>query len=738
MPVEAVARQKISIKQTDFSLGEVRPDYLEADEAEVRLRSVRSAMNVSPNRSGSLRRRPGRYKRASVSAIIDPFWQSEIEPVEGTKFLIVMSNAKLTIIDDTGSTIQTFVAPWAVPPGKPEENTSWVVPARDMTYFGSGDHSIYILQYDAGSWAFGAMAFSQSAGGAIAQPYFAFAKGITLTPSALSGSVTITASASVFTVDYVGLHIRIHGKEIQVTGYTSGTVITGTVLSELAPSLDITVVDASGFETGEVINGVESDFSGYVVGVDYGTNILQVVTLTNFEGPYTSGTPEKLAGALTTSSVTSVAAAASQYATPNWEEPVLSAVRGYPRSGAAIGGRMFLADFEEVPDLIVGSSVRSYRDFEVGLDDDDAIIRTVGEVQTRVRHVVDGGDLIILTDIGAFVSEASGGTPITPNSFAPVLFDVRGANSVKPKVFGSTVVYMSTSGDDMLAAALSGNIYLKWAVTDISQDHSHLINSPTAICPPPRDAANEDRFALVVNAGGGALGVKFADDQSQPGFFPWGNATEGAGGIDPVPWRGMDVQLATPFNGRIWSMVSHEHLLGSNTYTLEEWSFDAMVDSAVEHLGGTSPSLSEYDGAPIAVWQNDNFHGIFDDYTEVEALISGAALDYPFQVGINFDTSVTPWPVEFVSSPRLGMVRARTIRVATSVFETISYFVRRNNTTTRVEGYSFGDDLSAPPSRKTQVQRFPVLGNRDHPEIEIGQDQPGPFELLAITTEVQA
>lgn len=56
----------------------------------------------------------------------------------------------------------------------------------------------------------------------------------TLTPSAVSGSVTLTASASVFSAGHVGEYIDVtpSGRAL-ITGYTSGTVVTATVINTL-------------------------------------------------------------------------------------------------------------------------------------------------------------------------------------------------------------------------------------------------------------------------------------------------------------------------------------------------------------------------------------------------------------------------------------------------------------------------------------------------------------------------
>lgn len=61
------------------------------------------------------------------------------------------------------------------------------------------------------------------------QPYFKFADGnITMTPSALSGSITLTLSSSYWVAGDVGKTVRFKGVQCLITGYTSGTVVTAT------------------------------------------------------------------------------------------------------------------------------------------------------------------------------------------------------------------------------------------------------------------------------------------------------------------------------------------------------------------------------------------------------------------------------------------------------------------------------------------------------------------------------
>ncbi|NCT40938.1 MAG: hypothetical protein GW778_04675 [Alphaproteobacteria bacterium] len=73
------------------------------------------------------------------------------------------------------------------------------------------------------------------------QPYYKFAaSNVTLTPSATSGSITLTASEGVFTLAHEGTRLRVAGKEVEVTDYDSPTVIRVSVLEEL-PNTDPTI-----------------------------------------------------------------------------------------------------------------------------------------------------------------------------------------------------------------------------------------------------------------------------------------------------------------------------------------------------------------------------------------------------------------------------------------------------------------------------------------------------------------
>lgn len=75
----------------------------------------------------------------------------------------------------------------------------------------------------------------------IYQPYYKYApSGVTLTPSAVSGNITLTASENVFAAAHQETRLRVAGKEVRITFYNSPTVVQAEVVEEL-PSTDATI-----------------------------------------------------------------------------------------------------------------------------------------------------------------------------------------------------------------------------------------------------------------------------------------------------------------------------------------------------------------------------------------------------------------------------------------------------------------------------------------------------------------
>lgn len=738
---------KRPVPQSDFTLGEIRPEFLESDGSEIRARSVQMARNVRPQVGGGFTQRYGSYLKAamdigddfSVNVPEDLFIRSDkIEPVVGTSYKLVLFSGGLHIYQNGALDAEFYSLPWT--------DHAWVAPARENIFIGSADHEIYVLNYnaDTDTWSIGTMDYADLPGGELAQPYYAKESGVDLTiTGGYTGSVTITASSAVFTSDYVGLRIKFHGAEITITGYTSTTVLTGTVVDEIPPGFDITVNDASGFSIGEVIVGESGFFEGYIY--DISGSVLKVQTLKGFEGPDTT-TSEMLSGAKTSSACSAVTAAAAPYPSPKWEVPLISPLFGYPSAGSFMNGRLCLGGIDGASNLFVASSTRAVNDFQTGLDDDDAIIRTFGSGDKALKHIVDAGDMLLFTNGGVYVVDARDGVQITPSSFAPSLVDARGCNDVTPVYFNDKVVYVNAGGDALLAAVLDGNIYLKWSVIEFSKGSSHLINNPRTLCAPAPHAKEENSALIFANQDGSAVAV-FGDSQrNDVGFFPWCGAVEPTAATTVTEYwssLGADAGKFLDFvavDDAIWAFVyrGYDGSGLNGTVYLEKMDKDVRLDCVTAYTGGSTPDLSAYTAFDsVSVVNGDYFEGEFDTLADVTTLIEGGSASETYHVGVRFMPRFSPWPKEFVESRHYGMRPARTIRVSVSVLNTTSFYCYRNRTKADILPYSVGDDMSAPPPAKTKTYKFPVLGNRDHPSIEIGQEYPGAWSIAKITMEVQ-
>lgn len=700
-----MARRKQSITQRSFTLGEISADFLEGDDLEARQNSLRSAKNIRITASRTPKGRPGLVYRSTVATAEDVV---EIRPATGLVFGLVVKDASLEIINSSAAVVQTFGSvPWS------DASEVWIEAFRERTVIG-GPTFLYILTYN-GSWSFAPFAFQTVAGGEVAQPYWPYRTDVTIRPSAVTGAITLTSSAALWSAAYVGQRVRYGGREVQITGFVSATVVNGTVISRLPPSYDVTVTSAASFRVGEAVVGQDTNFQGLITAI--AGNVLSVVSLEFFDGPDVG---EDLSGPTGSSKVT-VKAGIAPLTSPIWDEPLMSPLRGYPRAGSSANGRLALADFPLVPDLLALSSARDITDFEIGADDDDSILRQCGENAPRFLHIVNAGDLLLFSDRGLYYVPLRDKGILTPSTFAPVAFDNRAANGVKPVRVDDGVVFVEGSGEQVSAALLDGNIYLKWSVRPVSTFHSHLIKTPKKLCGPPIYSNSPDKYLFVVNSDGTIAAVSWLQEFGEEGvgFVPWDT-------------NGTFVNVAPVFGG-YWAIVDRV-IGGTATRFLEEFSEDSYLDSEATYSPGY---LSHLPGDVIHIWNNGWYGGETQVFAD-GAVEDNGSLIVGSRIGYSYEARIEPWPVENIQSERTGMIKARLVRASVSVLDTLTFQCRTNRTTRTIEAYGVGDDTSNPPPLKTEVYRFSVIGNRDHPEVEVIKHLPGPFHVLSISQEVQS
>lgn len=741
-----MARRKRVISQRDMRLMEVREDFLGRTDSDMLKLALKGARNMRSLATGAIEARPGTAFRANVPLTANKL--VEYKPDEDTTFGIYVTDSSLVVFDHSGAAIKTFAAvPWSSAEGV------YVTPIGPTVLIG-GSFGIYYIRYDDGEWEGGSWSFADSTGGEIAQPYWAFNPKVKIQPSGKTGTITITATEDVFTASHVGTRIRYLNREIAITEFIAANTLKGTVINELPPSYRLSITDSSGFRVGDAVIGNDSNWQGRVTAVYkasgglFSKDTLEVVTLHRFEGPETGATiAEELSGPNTSSKL--IAGGKTEIApqpTDVWDEQMMSAAHGWPRAAAVAGQRLFFTDFPEVPSAIAVSSARGFDDFDVGLEDDDAILREIGDGKPRLKHVVNSGDLLIFSDKGSYVVFLREQVAITPSNFSPILFDDRGASDVKPVRVNDGVVFVESNNEQVSAAVLSGNVQLRWQVRSLTAASNHLINSPVNLCGPAVESATPEKYLLIVNSDGtlAALSYNESLDEQVIGAAPWDT-------------QGEFVDVAPVF-GKYWALVDRT-IDGNPVRYLETFEDGFLVDCGmeVETLGNSYDQL-ETNGSGFEVNGNPLYVGVphairlagKDVY-----IVEGSRIQGPFtvnsdgtitdlpdiigtrQIGLNFQAEVRPWPAEMLDSARAGTFDERCITFIVAVQNSGEFTAQANNDSRPLGGYDFGDILGEAPPLRTKEYRIPVFGRRTYPELAVVKEKPAKLRVLYLAQEVQ-
>jgi len=703
-----VARIKQAVTQRDFSGGELSADFLERDDTELRGRALQTAANVRLLTAGGLEQRPGTrwVGNGDYVRLLDA-------TLAGQTYALLLTDQALIVMNQDGSIAfqQSSDGFWT------DASALWVQIIEGWAIIGDPRGDVFGLRRSpSGSWRMGGFTFDGFGTDTARQPYWAFETGRTITPSGRTGIVTVTADADVFGVTQPGTIIRYVGQEIVVLSYDSPTQVTGEVRSSLPPSFDIQVASTAEFAVGQVVIGQDSGFTGIIAEIDSAT-ILKVLTTENFDGPDVA---EKLSGPNATQDVvakTPIAPLPSII----WDEQMISLHRGGPRAACAVAGRLCFLDFPQAPDAIAISSARSFRDFQVGTADDDAIVRRMGDNGPRFRHGVSAGDLLLFSDKGTYVQDLRDAL-LTPSTFSPVLVDARACSGVSPAVVADGVVFVGSDEQTILAALLDGNIYLKWSVRPLNLLARSRDKKVQFLCGPSLAATQPESYLLALHNDGTVSAMSWSQtgEQTTPGFVTWQT-------------NGFFVTIA-PIFGSYWFLV--DRIIGDENVRSIEWlDYSATLDCSVFADPNAPGAADHLEGSTVAVTWQGRFVGL--GLVDLGAVAGMQDVQGEAEIGLPFNCLVRPWPVELIESPYAGLKQVRTFRVGVSVQHTGPFQISCNFQSRTVGGYAFNEDWSQPPPLREGVFIVPVTGRPRHNDIIVKRDDPGAWRILALTQEVQ-
>lgn len=225
---------RIPTIKTTFTAGEVSPDLLGRGDLNAYDNGALKLRNVFIQPTGGVVRRSGlRYIDTAAGAGRMVAFEFNTEQT----YLLVFTHLSCAIYANDALEA-TLATPWAI---ADIPQLAWTQSADTLLLTHPDYAPRKLIRTNTGAWAIGNWDF-YTAQNRVHQPMYKFApSATTVTPSATTGTITVTASSEVFEAGHAGTRMRIGNKEIAVTAVLSPTVISASVIEPLlsvTPTVD--------------------------------------------------------------------------------------------------------------------------------------------------------------------------------------------------------------------------------------------------------------------------------------------------------------------------------------------------------------------------------------------------------------------------------------------------------------------------------------------------------------------
>ena len=340
--------------------------------------------------------------------------------------------------------------------------------SADVMFIASGTHPVQVLKRT-GTDTFSSLSnFDPSPG------YFdatTMTSGTTITPSARSGSVTLTASTGVFSSNDVGNQIMLRQK---VSADSVSQTSTGASSSLLAGPAGWKIVTHGTWKGTVNVEYSDDDNTWYTLRTytsdndfnatesgtfDDQTYIRLNVTLTSgtltadlTRFPYTYEGWAKITAYTDSTHVT--ASVKKRFintsASDDWAFGAWSAAYGYPSCVTFFQDRLCFAATNAAPYMLWMSRTGDYWNFgtervDGTVTDDSAVaVSFISRKDYRILHLMAHADLLVMTEGNEWI--INGAEVVTPTNVSPRVQTSRGCTDVVPEMIGGEMIYVQRHG----------------------------------------------------------------------------------------------------------------------------------------------------------------------------------------------------------------------------------------------------------------------------------------------------
>ena len=556
----------------------------------------------------------------------------------------------------------------------------------------------------------------------------------TITPSAVTGNVTITASAT--TTDtgtaQAGTSTTITLKN--ATSFTTNDqpagmfiVLTSGTGSGQTRHIESYVASTKIATVTPAWTTAPNSTTGYKVVPFAEATVGEYLQVTSGFGraryvEYVSDTVMKAVTSVPffdTSAITS-----GKWTSEHGYEDSWSTTRGWPRSATFHQGRLYFGGSKSRTNTIWGSRVINYFDFDLGTGlADEGLEATLNTDQyNAIVNVASGSDLRIFTTGGEFIIANSSNGPITPSTLLVRPQTRLGTKAGVPiQDLNGASVFIQRSGKSINAFQYTDTT-ASYSIQPLSVLSSHLVKNPVDLAVRRGTSTDETDTLYAVNGEDGTMTVYSI--LSSQGVIAASEFTTGVNASDQFLAVAVEID-------RVFVIVKRI-INGTNKYYLERFSSDVLLDSAILGTSGSSVAVAHLRNATVKVLR--------DGFVEADKAVPNtspyaitfttpAASEY--QIGLNINVTIRTMPQEPNLSTGTSVgVKKRVLRVDALVKDSQSMAI--NGTTVSFNSYGTTPLDELAPLFTGLKTVHGILGYTETGQISVTQPYPLKLNLIGM------
>ena len=734
--------------QTNFSVGEMDPLLRARTDLEQYSNGLESAKNVIIHPQGGATRRPG---LRTIGKIYDNPTAEEFKliPFQFSRtdtYLLAVQGGFIKVYKNDVFQVNVVAA----------DITSAMVP--DLKYTQAVDtliivhqdmHPKRLVRNSDVSWTFEDVPLTNIPSYAF-NPHTHYPQ-FAITPSAVDGNITITASsytsdtgtaqggssttlilkaATSFTGTKTPVGMTLHltsgtgsGQYRHVHSYDVGTkTITIDDTWDTAPdaTTGYKVVPYGPPSIGELINRTIGSSQGQarIVSVVSDHVVDAIVTIPFFDASvmYNSVFPSP-------SQTLSVWNADTGYVT-TWSDAL-----GWPRTAAFYEGRLYFGGTVLRPNTIWGSKVAQYFDFEQGTGLDDESVEATLNVNefNEVTNLNAGPDLQIFTSGGEFVVIQEASQPVTPATFMVKPQTQIGSKPGLPVInIGGSAVFIQRQGQSLVSMQYNQE-QGGYGILPLSTLSSHLLKTPIDMARRRAVSTDEADQIYILNEADSSITLY--------SILPDKNVIAPSrielGVINPSQYTFVSIAVVV---SDVYVLVKYDTgLMGVNVEGhILKFDSSVFTDYAVTGTSASSGTMNQPNvNNPVKVIGD----GVVEGSTKTGPTVNFDRTYSTWEFGIDFDVEIKTMPVE----PRLASgsvfgLKKRIVQVDAPVYESQNMVINNQPVAFREFGAGI---LDAPVAEFTGTKTVRgLLGFSQTSQITVTQSVPLKLTLLGLEYRV--